>query len=150
MVLKVRKLHANATLPTKAHVGDLGYDLYASEYTYIPPDQVTLVPTGIAVRFPSGYGGLIRDRSSIATNRKIFTVAGVIDEGYTGEIKIAFYNPGENDHGFYMSIQPGEKIAQMVLVPVTNFLIQEVDELEETSRGAQGFGSSDVIRNSTG
>ena len=137
--MKVKKLVENAILPTKAHAGDLGYDLYTSAPMAIFPGEVKLVSTGISVQFPEGYGALIRDRSSVATKQYLFVVAGVIDNGYTGEIKIALYNGG----GDVAKITEGTKIAQMILVPTVNFDIEEVTETTSADgRGSNGFGST--------
>jgi dUTP pyrophosphatase len=103
------------------------------------PGEVKLVSTGISVQFPEGYGALIRDRSSVATKQYLFVVAGVIDNGYTGEIKIALYNGG----GDVAKITEGTKIAQMILVPTVNFDIEEVTETTSVDgRGSNGFGST--------
>ena len=137
--MKVKKLFDNAILPTKAHAGDLGYDLYAQAPMVIFPGEVGLIPTGISVQFPEGYGALLRDRSSVATKQYLFVVAGVIDNGYTGEIKIALYNGGGNT----ARISEGTKIAQMILVPTVNFEIEEVTETTSVDgRGSNGFGST--------
>jgi deoxyuridine 5'-triphosphate nucleotidohydrolase len=135
--LEVVRLDEKATLPVKAHDTDLGYDLFALEDTEIAPGGVTKIRTGIACNFPKGYGALIRDRSSVATKRELFVVAGVIDQEYTGEIIIAVYNPGDLDR-----FVAGEKIAQMILTPVITFPVREVTKVEETQRGANGFGST--------
>lgn len=160
--LGVVRLDDNATIPTKAHYGDLGYDLYALEDTELIPGTVTLVRTGIACNFPPGFGALLRDRSSVATKTKVFVVAGVIDQGYTGEIKVAFFNPGDaetsftkewltGDHrngiftlkfGESKSFKAGDKIAQMILIPVVTIPIDEVEQLHPSTRGDGGFGSS--------
>lgn len=160
MTLKIKKLHTDAILPTKANPGDLGYDLYALVDTELTAERVTLVSTGIACNFPKGYGALLRDRSSVATKKEVFVVAGVIDEGYTGEVKVALYNPGrlvevKRETTPYMHplstkitysgnlmVKKGEKIAQMILVPVVDFPLEEVTELTNTQRGDKGFGSS--------
>lgn len=137
--MKVKKLFDNAILPTKAHAGDLGYDLYAQAPMVIYPGDVGLVPTGISVQFPEGYGALLRDRSSVATKQYLFVVAGVIDNGYTGEIKIALYNSSEE----IVNITAGSKIAQMILIPTVNFDIEEVTETTSVDgRGSNGFGST--------
>jgi len=137
--MKVKRLHSNARLPEKAHAGDLGYDLYATEDTVILREETRLVPTGIAIEFPAGYGGLIKDRSSVATKKNLFTVAGVIDNGYTGEIRIALFNAAEGP----VKISAGEKIAQLVLIPTVDFEITEVAELTSADgRGHGGFGST--------
>jgi dUTP pyrophosphatase len=136
--LDVKKLHPDAILPTRAHVGDLGYDLYALEDVTLEVG-VTKVRTGVACHFPSGYGVLIRDRSSVATKQHVIVVAGVVDEGYTGEIIVAFFSRING-----VQFDKGQKIAQMIPIPVINWLVREVDDLAHTSRGANGFGSSGV------
>lgn len=144
-MLKVKKLSDTAQLPHKAHAGDLGYDLFASEDVSIHPCTTELVPTGIAIEFPGGYGGFLRDRSSVATKQQLFTVAGVIDNGYIGEIKIAIYNGSQYTT---QHIKKGEKIAQMVLIPTVNFGVVEVDEvISADQRGTGGFGSTNANRN---
>jgi dUTP pyrophosphatase len=137
--MKVKRLHEDALLPTKAHEGDLGYDLYSVGPTQIGPGATMTVRTGVAIQFPEGYGGIVKDRSSVSTKLKLFTVAGVIDNGYTGEIHVAIHNAS----GFMQVIGPGQKIAQLVLIPVTNFQIEEADDIETTDgRGQDGFGST--------
>lgn len=135
--LEVVRLDEKAILPVKAHDTDLGYDLFALEDTEIAPGGVTKIRTGIACNFPKGYGALLRDRSSVATKRELFTVAGVIDQEYTGEIIIAIYNHGDVDR-----FLAGDKIAQMILIPVITFPVREVTTTEETKRGSNGFGST--------
>ena len=137
--MQVKKLHQLAELPKKAHAGDLGYDLFTVDHTTIYPTQTVVVKTGIAIQFPEGYGGLLRDRSSVATKRNLFVVAGVIDNGYIGEILIALHNSTDG----YERIMVGEKIAQLILIPTVNFKIEEVDELVSADeRGTGGFGST--------
>ena len=139
--MKVKRLSRTATLPQKAHAGDLGYDLFCDEATAIFPAETRVVKTGIAIQFPEGYGGFIKDRSSVATKRGLFTVAGVIDNGYIGEICIALYNGTEN----LINLTPGEKIAQLVLIPTVDFSVEEVTEvISSDQRGAGGFGSTGV------
>ena len=139
MPLRVKLLSENATLPQKAHSGDLGYDLYAGESAAIFPGETKVVKTGIAIQFPAGYGGFIKDRSSVATKKGLHTVAGVIDNGYIGEICIALYNGTDS----LIHIVPGEKIAQLVLIPTVNFEVTEVDEVVSADqRGDGGFGST--------
>ena len=137
--MKVKKLSENAQLPTKAHLGDLGYDLYANQGVAIFPAETKVVKTGIAIQFPAGYGGFIKDRSSVATKKGLFTVAGVIDNGYTGEIGIALHNGTDS----LIHVAPGEKIAQLVLIPTVDFKVEEVDEVVSADqRGDGGFGST--------
>ena len=137
--MQVKRLSETAKLPTKAHLGDLGYDLYTNEGVAIFPAETKVVKTGIAIQFPEGYGGIIKDRSSVATKRGLFTVAGVIDNGYIGEICIALYNGTDS----LVHITPGEKIAQLVLIPTVDFEVEEVGEVVPTDqRGDGGFGST--------
>ena len=139
MPLQVKLLSNHAKLPQKAHSGDLGYDLFANEGAAIFPNETKVVKTGIAIQFPAGYGGFIKDRSSVATKKGLHTVAGVIDNGYIGEICIALYNGTDS----LVHIAPGEKIAQLVLIPTVNFEVTEVDEVVSADqRGDGGFGST--------
>lgn len=137
--MKVKKLRPDAKLPHKIHAGDLGYDLFSDEGVAIFPHETKVVKTGIAIQFPAGYGGFIKDRSSVATKKGLHTVAGVIDNGYTGEIGMALYNGTES----VIHITPGEKIAQLVLIPTVDFTIEEVIEtISLDGRGDNGFGST--------
>ena len=142
-MLRVRLLEAGARAPVVAHPGeDLGYDVFALEATALGPRVTVKVRTGIAVeaRHPetgAGLGLLVRDRSSMAA-RGIATTGGVIDAGYRGEILILMTNLGEVP----VELKAGEKIAQMVPVPVLTGLVQEVETLEVSARAAKGFGSS--------
>lgn len=142
--LDVLKVHPDATLPTRAHVGDLGYDLYALEETILSPGMVTKVRTGIACAFPPGYGALVRDRSSVATKFGLVVVAGVIDNGYRGEILVAILNPIRTSGlcDLAVVLEKGQKIAQLIPFPVTNWLVREVGDLSSTARGTGGFGST--------
>lgn len=140
--MRVKRLHATAKLPTKAHAGDLGYDLYANHPIHIWPGNTELVSTAIAIQFPEGYGGLIRDRSSIATKLNLIVIAGVIDNGYTGEIKVALHNAGNNA----IPINAGDKIAQLILIPTVDFPVEEVaNVVSADGRGANGFGSTGMM-----
>lgn len=139
--MQVKLLVPQARLPHKAHAGDLGYDLFAAEGVTLAPGYTKLVSTGIAIQFPAGYGGIIKDRSSMATKRHLFTVAGVIDNGYIGEVSVALYN----GNSMMAHIAPGEKIAQLVLIPTVDFAVEEVDILiAPDGRGVGGFGSTGV------
>ena len=138
MELKVKLLTETARLPEKAHQGDLGYDVFADEDKWIEPGGYKLVSTGISVHNSTyKYGFIIKDRSSIAM-KGLFTHAGVIDAGYTGEIKVLFHNVSSTS----IKIEKGDKIAQLVPTKVVNFEVEEVDELFETKRGKNGFGST--------
>jgi dUTP pyrophosphatase len=142
-MLRVKLLEVGARLPVVAHPGeDLGYDLFALEGAFLVPRITVKVRTGIAVeaRHPvSGapLGLLLRDRSSMAA-RGIATTAGVVDAGYRGEILVLMTNLGE----YPVELQAGEKIAQMIPVPVLTGTIEQVASLEGSARAAKGFGSS--------
>lgn len=137
--MKVKRLREEATLPQKAHAGDLGYDLFCAEDIIIYAGETKLVSTGVAIQFPEGYGAFIRDRSSVATKRGLFVVAGVIDNGYTGEVRVALHNSTESVDKIYA----GEKIAQLVLIPTVNFSVEEVDTVASSDgRNDNGFGST--------
>lgn len=135
--LLIKKLSPHAHPPERAKEGDLGYDLFCSERTVIPAGKTIAVPTGIAVQFPHGWGAVIKDRSSMAM-RQVMVSAGVIDNGYRGEIKVAM----TNHSGVEIIMETGQKIAQMIPVPVTGWLVREVDQLSGSERGEGGFGST--------
>ncbi len=142
-MLRVKLLEEGARLPAVAHPGeDLGYDLFALEGAVLGPRATVRVRTGIAVeaRHPetgAPLGLLVRDRSSMAA-RGIATTAGVIDSGYRGEILILMTNLGEAA----VELKAGEKIAQMIPVPVLTGEVVQVDGLEDSLRAEKGFGSS--------
>ena len=138
--LPVRFTHPHAELPTRAHPTDAGLDLAASETTHIAPGVVTLVPTGIAVAIPDGYFGLLAARSSLAA-KKAMTLAngvGVIDSDYRGEIKVPVI-PLDGCHNL---IQAGQKIAQLIILPIATPTVEVVAELPDSERGHGGFGST--------
>ena len=135
MRLKVKLLHPEARLPTRAYPGDLGYDLYALKRVILEPLRPTAVPTGIAVEFPEGWGAFIKDRSSMAL-KGVHTLAGVIDSGYRGEIRVVMVALRGR-----VVIEAGQKIAQMVPVKVVEWDVVE-GELSDSEREGRGFGSS--------
>jgi dUTP pyrophosphatase len=142
-MLRVKLLEQAAKLPVVAHPGeDLGYDLFALEAVTLAPHATVKVRTGIAVeaRHPKTgvpLGLLVRDRSSMAS-RGIATTAGVIDAGYRGEILVLMTNLGEAA----VELKAGEKIAQMIPVPILTGPVEEVETLEDSARAEKGFGSS--------
>jgi len=144
-MLRVKKLDEGARLPVVAHPGeDLGYDVFALQGAVLVPHQTVRVRTGIAVeaRHPetgTPLGLLVRDRSSMAA-RGLATTAGVIDAGYRGEVQIVMTNLGDTA----VELKPGEKIAQMIPVPVLTGQVHEVDDLEASAREGKGFGSSGI------
>lgn len=141
--LLVKLLEAEAKLPAVAHPGgDLGYDLFALEAMALAPRVAVKVRTGIAVeaRHPStgdALGLLIRDRSSMAS-RGIATIGGVIDAGYRGEILVLMTNLGE----VAIELKAGEKIAQLIPIPVLTGTVVVVEKLDDSARAEKGFGSS--------
>ena len=138
MELKVQKLSKYARLPSKANQDDAGWDLYASEDAIIEPAHRTIVGTDIAMAIPTGYVGLIWDRSGMATKRGIHRFAGVIDSGYRGEIKVCLWNASDEHY----VINKGDRVAQLLIQPVPAFPLIEVQNLDNTDRGSDGFGSS--------
>ena len=142
-MLRVKLLEQGARLPVVAHPGeDLGYDVFSLEAVVLEPRKTIRVRTGISVeaRHPEtgvALGLLVRDRSSMAS-KGIATTAGVIDAGYRGEVQIVMTNLGDSP----LEIQAGEKIAQMIPIPVLTGPVQEADTLEDSSRLGKGFGSS--------
>jgi len=141
MTLPVKCLTETAILPTRAHSGDAGLDLYADESVIVCASCRSLVSTGIAIAIPYGYVGLIWPRSGLAAKHGISVDAGVIDSGYRGPIKVLLTNASTVQH---YEINRGDKIAQLLIQPVALLTPVEVDCLNETERDADGFGSSDV------
>jgi dUTP pyrophosphatase len=138
--IKVLKLHPEARLPKYAHTGpfgDLAADLYAVADTALEAGATVAVPTGVALEFPSTHGALVEDRSGLAM-RGITTLAGVIDPGYRGEIRVVMTNLSEAAVG----IKAGDRVAQLRIVQRIEAEFEEVAELVEAPRGAKGFGST--------
>ena len=142
--IKVQRLHPAAQLPRYAHTGafgDLAADLFAAEAATLAPvgepGSTVAVRTGLALELPSTHGALIEDRSGLAV-RGVTTLAGVIDSGYRGELKVVLTNLGPEPH----SIAPGHRIAQLRIVERIQAAFIETDSLEEAPRGAGGFGST--------
>ena len=132
----VKRLGESATIPTKAHEHDAGWDLYANESTYITPDHRRTISTGISLEIPEGYVGLIWPRSGLAVKNGIF--AGVIDSGYRGEIKVCLYNSSDNS----VKLNAGERVAQIIIQKLPSIEMLEVQHLQDSNRGDGGFGSS--------
>jgi dUTP pyrophosphatase len=139
--LRVRRLDPRAKLPTRAYPGDAGLDLYALDAVVLEPGERLSVPTGIAVEIPEGQAGLVLPRSGLAARFGVALVnaPGLIDAGYRGEVRILLLN---TDRHTSVTLGPGDRIAQLVLVQVQTPDVVEVQELELSERGAGGFGSS--------
>lgn len=130
-------LDEGAYMPTRAHSVDAGLDLYATEDAVIFRHGSKTFDTGVHVEIPEGYVGFLKSKSGLNVKQGIQS-AGVIDCGYTGSIRVKLYN-----HGFEaVRIQKGQKISQLVILPVATPEIELVDSLEDTERGSNGFGSS--------
>ncbi len=141
MQLSVAKLKEGARLPSRAHPGDAGLDLYACEAAHIGPGERWSVGTGIAVEIPAGHAGLVLPRSGIARDHGIALVnsPGLIDAGYRGELRVLLLN---TDPAETFRVAAGDRIAQLVIAPIATPEPVEAPELAETSRGDGGFGSS--------
>lgn len=141
MELRVAKLKDEATMPSRAHKGDAGVDLYACEAAHLGPGERWSVGTGVAVEIPEGHGGLVLPRSGLARDHGIALVnsPGLIDAGYRGEIRVLLLN---TDPAETFRVAPGDRIAQLVVTPVALAEPVEVETLSDSARGDGGFGSS--------
>ena len=139
--IPVRRLRADAALPSQAYAGDAGFDLTACERHELGPGERATVPTGLAVAIPEGHGGFVLPRSGLAARSGITIVnaPGLIDSGYRGEVQIVLLN---TDQTADFVVEPGMRIAQLVVLPVPQVELVELDELPGSERGARGFGSS--------
>ena len=139
--LPVRRLRPEAIVPARAYDGDAGLDLTACERFELGPGERALVGTGLAVAIPEGYAGFVQPRSGLAAKHGITIVntPGLVDSGYRGEVMVALLN---TDRTQTFVVEPGMRIAQLVLLPVPGVSPVELDELPETERGARGYGSS--------
>ena len=126
------------SIPQYAHAGDAGADITASEKIAIPPRERTLVSTGVRLEIPKGYVGLIWPRSGLAVKKGIDCGAGVIDSHYRGEVKVLLFNHSDNE----FQIEPGDRIAQILIQKVERVEFHLVDQLNETARSDAGFGST--------
>ena len=140
--INIKKLNENAKVPTFGSEFAAGFDLYAcnTEAITVPAGETVLIHTGLAMEIPVGYGGFVYARSGLATKKGLAPAnkVGVIDADYRGEIMVALHNQSKVDQ----EVAAGERIAQMVIAPFLKVDFNEVDELEETVRGAGGFGST--------
>jgi len=141
MDLAVTRLKEDAILPSRAHPGDAGLDLYAAEAAHIGPGERWSVGTGVAVEIPEGHAGLVLPRSGLAREHGISLVnsPGLIDSGYRGEVRVLLLN---TDPAETFRVEPGDRIAQLVISPIALAEPVETESLTESARGAGGFGSS--------
>jgi dUTP diphosphatase len=128
-------------VPERAYTGDAGLDLVACERVELAPGQRALVGTGLAVAIPEGYAGFVQPRSGLAARHGLTVVnsPGLVDSGYRGELRVVLLNTDASES---FVVEPGMRIAQMVVLPVPEVELVEVDELPSSERGVRGFGSS--------
>jgi dUTP pyrophosphatase len=139
--LPIRKLREDAVVPIRAYTGDAGLDLAACERVELGPGERATVGTGLAVAIPGGYAGYVQPRSGLAARNGITIVnsPGLVDSGYRGELRIVLLNTDAHEP---FVVEPGMRIAQLVIVPIPDVEPVEVDDLPESERGVRGFGSS--------
>jgi len=142
MQINFQLLDSELEIPTSSHIGDAAVDLQARSSVVLEPGQRATVPTGIAMAIPDGYAGLVLPRSGHARRAGVGVVngPGLIDSGYRGEVAVLLINHGSET----VTFARGDRIAQFVVVPVVSVDFVEVDELDESSRGDRGFGSTGV------
>ena len=139
--LPIRRLRDEAVLPERAYPGDAGLDLSACERHELGPGERAIVATGLAVAIPDGYAGFVQPRSGLAAAHGISVVnaPGLVDSGYRGELRVVLLNTDMREP---FVVEPGMRIAQLVVLPVPEVELAEMDELPESQRGVRGFGSS--------
>jgi dUTP diphosphatase len=142
--LEVMRLREEAVVPDRAYAGDAGLDLATCDRLELLPGRRAVASTGLAVAIPEGYAGFVQPRSGLAARSGIAVVnsPGLIDSGYRGEIRVVLLNT-DGERTFVA--EPGDRIAQLVVVPVPDLTVREVDELPATERGVRGFGSSQQV-----
>lgn len=138
MILKIKKLVPELKVPNYAHPGDVGLDVFSLEDYGLQPGERRIFPLGFALEFPTGFAAIVKDKSSLPKNGGLHTMGGVFDAGYRGEYNVNLINLGAETY----HIKAGDKIAQLLIMPVEIAQIEEVTELSETSRGAGNFGST--------
>jgi dUTP pyrophosphatase len=138
MKLKIKRLKPDAVLPTYAHPGDVGMDLYSLEDYTLQPGERHVFDLGFAMEFETGYAAIVKDKSSLPKNGGIHTMGGVYDAGYRGEYNVQLVNLGQEPY----ELKKGNKIAQLIIYPVIIAELEETDNLSDSSRGAGRFGST--------
>jgi dUTP pyrophosphatase len=141
VILRFARVAEGARPQSRAHDGDAGYDLHAAEAATIPPGERASVGTGVAIELPPGHAGLVVPRSGLAARHgmSVVNAPGLIDSGYRGEVRVLLLN---TDREQAFDVEPGDRIAQLVVVQVASAELVEADALDETARGAGGFGST--------
>ena len=139
--LPIRRLRADAVVPERAYAGDAGLDLVACDRAELGPGERAVIATGVAVAIPEGYAGFVQPRSGLAARHGISVVnsPGLVDAGYRGEVRVVLLNTDVRET---FVVEPGTRVAQLVVLPVPDVELLEVDELPASERGVRGFGSS--------
>ncbi|MFT4283038.1 MAG: dUTP diphosphatase [Candidatus Woesearchaeota archaeon] len=136
--IKFKKLNENAKIPTYAHEGDAGMDLYSTEDKILLPGERYLFKTGLAMELEKGFGFIIKDKSGLAHKHGLTTLGGVIEYTYRGEIGVILLNTSKKE----VFIEKHQKIAQAIIIPIAFAKIEETKDLSKTTRGEGGFGST--------
>jgi dUTP diphosphatase len=141
ITLQIQRLRDDAVIPERAYAGDAGLDLSAAERVELGPGERAMVGTGLAVAIPEGYAGFVQPRSGLASRHGISVVnsPGLVDSGYRGELRVVLLNTDRVDT---FVVEPGMRIAQLVVLAVPAVELDEVERLPGSERGARGFGSS--------
>ena len=138
LVLKVKKLNKDAKLPSYAHDGDAGLDLFAGEEVIVNPGEIARIRSGIAMEIPKGFVGFCWDKSGLSMKNGIKVLGGVMDSGFRGEIIMGVINLGKEKYVF----EKGHKVMQMIIQKYEKVIVDEIQKLSDTHRGEKGFGSS--------
>ena len=138
MKVRIQRIDKENEMVKYAHDGDAAFDLRSSENVTLHAGDKAVVPTGIKMAIPEGFAGFIWDRSGLAANSSLHCLAGVVDSGYRGEVKVVLVNLSKHD----MYIKKGMRIAQMVIQKIEHPVLEEVESLDETKRNDDGFGST--------
>lgn len=143
ITLPIQRLDPTVELPSYAYLGDAGLDLRSAEDVVLAPHERRLISTGLAIAIPEGYAGFVQPRSGMALKQglSMANTPGLVDSHYRGELKVCAINLDDEKP---ITITRGDRIAQLVILPVPQVTLQEVDQLDETDRGTGGFGSSGV------
>jgi dUTP pyrophosphatase len=136
--IKIKKLNPDAIVPRYAHEGDAGLDLFSTQTIIIHPGERVQIPTGVAIELPPGYVALIWDKSGLSSLHGLKIMAGVIEHTYRGEYMACMINLGPKDY----TIEKGHKVAQLLIQKIETAVVEVVDELSESVRGTNNFGSS--------
>ena len=138
MKVKIKKLNPEATIPSYAHPGDVGLDLHSLENYELKSGERKIFDLGFALEFESGYVAMIKDKGGLPKNAGLHTMGGVFDAGYRGEYNVNLINLSDTPY----KIEKGDKLAQLIILPVAQAELEETDDLSESSRGDGRFGST--------